>query len=390
MKLTQLRALEVLDSNGKPTITVEAYSKELRAKATVPGGTSTGTYEAKTVNTSEAVNIINKLSNQLKGKNIEDIESLITNQPGNITTGISMALWRLMALSQGKELYSYFGGTTLPVPFMNVINGGAHAGNKLSFQEFLIAPLGRTFKESLKMGVEVYHALKQTIENKYGTSPINHGIEGGYAPNMKHVEEALNTIRNTLSRLGYSEEVRIGIDAAANQYYHNNNYIVNNKRMNKDKLMNYYEKLAQEYNLISIEDPFNENDYEAYSELRERLKNKTLIVTDDLTVTNPERVTTAINNKSGNCLLLKINQVGSVNKALESAGMVIREGWKVMVSHRSGDSCDSFISDLAVGINTGLIKAGAPCRGERVAKYNRLLDIEDKLGSKARYNTKII
>jgi len=384
-RLSRLSALPVLDSNGDYTIRVRAFSGKNEGWAIVPSGNSKGAYEAMTISPFNAVQRINQLSRKLSGLSLDKIDSLITSEAGNVSTGISMAVHRLIASIDGVELFELFGGKLLPVPFMNIINGGAHAGNKLSFQEFMIAPRARTFSESVMMGAEGYHKLRQALKDKYGLAAINVGMEGGFAPPIKKVEEALNIISKTLSGLGYSEEVRLALDCAASQFYDGKKYSVNGLKLTKDKLIDYYEKLISDYNLISIEDPLDEEDFIGFAELTERVGKKAQVVGDDLLVTNPRRVERAINEKSCNALLLKVNQVGTVSKAVEAAMMARSDSWNLMVSHRSGDSCDPFIADLAVGLESGQIKSGAPCRGERVSKYNRLLEIEELLGNKARF-----
>lgn len=388
MRLEELKALPVLNSNGDYTILITASTKKNKSKTIVPSGTSAGTYEKKITNISDALKRIKILNYKLKGQELQKIDELIEKEAGNVSTGISIATQKLIAKEKGINYYEHLGGNTLPIPFMNIINGGLHAGNELSFQEFMIVPMGKTFSQSILMATEVYKSLKTELKNKYGNQSINVGMEGGYAPLMKKNEEALKTITKVLHKLGYSEEVKIAIDAAANSFY-NKNYQVDGLTITKDQLINYYEKLTNDYNLVSIEDPFQEEDFMSFNELKERLK-KTQIVGDDLTVTNPERVIKAINNHSCNALLVKVNQAGTVTKTINSVNEARKDNWQIMISHRSGDTCDSFIADLSVGLNAQMIKSGAPARGERVAKYNRLLEIENELGKKAVYHRKIL
>jgi enolase len=384
-KLEGLKALPVIDSNGRFTIKVTAYSRPYHASAIVPSGSSTGKYEARVVSVDKAVKRVLKLGKSLKAKELGLVDQLITKEPGNVSTGVSMAVHRLMAKVEGKELFEFFGGKTLPVPFFNVINGGVHAGNNLAFQEFLIAPQAKTFKKSLMIGVKVYHALKDYLKKNYGVRAINVGMEGGFAPALKSVEEPLKILTRVINNLGYSKSVGLALDAAATQFYSQGHYVIDGKKFSVGKLIDYYEKLVNDYGIISIEDPFFEEDFRSFSLLRQRVKAR--IVGDDLLATNPDRVLKGVTEGSCDCLLLKVNQVGTVSKALKSAEMVKDSGWDVMVSHRSGDSCDDFIADLAVGINAGLFKSGAPARGERVSKYNRLLEIEELLGKKAKYSS---
>jgi enolase len=268
------------------------------------------------------------------------------------------------------------------VPFFNVINGGAHAGNELAFQEYMIAPQARNFKDSLMIGAKIYQSLKNFLIKNYGVQAVNVGMEGGFAPPLRMVEEPLRILTKVINKLGYSKKVGLALDAAATQFYSKGHYIIDGRKLTPGKLIDYYEKLVNDYNIISIEDPFHEGDFRSFSLLKQRVKAR--IVGDDLLVTNPDRVLRALTEGSCNTLLLKVNQVGTVSQALKAAEMAKQSGWGVMVSHRSGDSCDSFIADLAVGIDAGMIKSGAPARGERVSKYNRLLEIERLLGKKAR------
>ncbi len=390
-KLKELKAMMIINSIGKKTIMVKASTSNNQATAIVPGGNSKGIHEARTIEVSKAIKRIKILNNKLKGVKLEEVDSLITREAGNVSTGISLAVKRLIAKEKKVELFELFNGNTLPIPHFNIINGGVHAGNKLSFQEYMIAPIGHDFKESYIIGVNIYQSLRDYLKKNFGAQAINVGFEGGFAPSLSNVEEPLKIITKIINKLGYEKNVKLAIDAAASQFYNKSNYLINGVKFSTNKLIDYYEKLVNDYPLISIEDPFHEEDFKAFSELNNRLRSKKIrIVGDDLTVSNTKRITTAIKNDSCNSLLLKINQVGTVNKAIESANMAFNNKWSVMVSHRSGDSCDPFIADFTVGINAGLIKAGAPNRGERVAKYNRLLEIESLLGNKAIYPKKQI
>ncbi|MEK6809037.1 MAG: enolase, partial [Nanoarchaeota archaeon] len=264
-------------------------------------------------------------------------------------------------------------------PFFNVINGGKHAGNKLAFQEFMIAPKARSFAEALRMGSEVYHQLKEVIEKKHGKEATNVGDEGGFAPPLERAEEGLGLLMEAIQKAGYKGKIEIAIDCAASEFYKDGKYHLHTV-MSKERLLDYYLHLIKKYPIISIEDPFEQEDFAGFAELRKR--SKIQIVGDDLTVTNVKRIQKAIKNKSCDCLLLKVNQVGTLTEALDAAKLAYQNGWKVMVSHRSGETEDTFIADLAVAIGCGMIKAGAPCRGERIAKYNRLLRIEEVLRKK--------
>ena len=249
----------------------------------------------------------------------------------------------------------------------------------MPFQEFMISPQGKDFRERLRIGTEVYHHLNKLLKEKYGKSATNVGDEGGFAPQIKTAEQGLDLLLEAIKRAGYKGKVDLAMDCAASEFYKNGFYYAP-KKMTSDKLLQYYLKLIKKYPLISIEDPFFEDDFKSYAQLKK--KSGIQIVGDDLTVTNPERIKKAIKEDSCNCLLLKVNQIGSLSEALEAVALAYQAGWKVMVSHRSGETEDTFIADLAVGIGCGMIKSGAPCRGERTAKYNQLLRIEEDLKKK--------
>jgi len=285
----------------------------------------------------------------------------------------------------------------LPVPAFNIINGGSHAGNKLAMQEFMILPVGASsFTEAMKMGSEVYHNLKSVIKKKYGQDACNVGDEGGFAPNILANEEGLNLVVEAIDKAGYTGKVKIGMDVAAAEFYTaDKKYDLDFKTegegkdlsqtISGDELTKMYEKFCADYPVISIEDPFDQDDFPAYGKMTELLGDKCQIVGDDLLVTNPTRVQKAIDEKACNALLLKVNQIGSVSESIMAVNMAKKAGWGVMASHRSGETEDSFIADLAVGLGTGQIKTGAPCRSERLAKYNQLLRIEEELGATGKY-----
>ncbi len=311
----------------------------------------------------------------------------------NATTPTSIAVAKAAATQSGLPLYSYLGGVsarTLPVPLMNIINGGVHAGNELSFQEFIIAPVGSdSFKEAIRVGVEVYTNLKSYLKERYGVSSINVGDEGGFAPPMRFVEEALEALIKTIERAGYKpgSDVLLGLDVAANQVYDERRtvYKVNGRELSEGELLEYYLDLTTRYPIVYIEDPFREDDMESTRRLTEKLNGRSLVVGDDLYATNPGILAKGLDVRATNAALLKVNQVGTLTEALEFAKLAISHGLKVIVSHRSGDTEDTFIADLAVALNTGLIKTGAPARSERTAKYNRLIEIEEELGPIAVY-----
>jgi enolase len=279
----------------------------------------------------------------------------------------------------------------LPVPSFNVINGGSHAGNKLAMQEFMVLPVGApNFREALRYGAEVYHALKSVIKAKYGQDAVNVGDEGGFAPNIQDNKEGLELLKEAIAKAGYTGKVRIGMDVAASEFFRDGSYDLNFKGGNPDlrtgdQMIELYKQFAREYGLVSIEDPFDQDDWTSYPKLTAAVGKDTQIVGDDLLVTNPKRIEKAIERKACNSLLLKVNQIGTVIESIKACKMAQAAGWGVMVSHRSGETEDSFIADLVVGLRTGQIKTGAPCRSERLAKYNQLMRIEEELGEKARY-----
>ncbi|MBS3123720.1 phosphopyruvate hydratase [Candidatus Woesearchaeota archaeon] len=431
--ITSITAREILDSRGNPTIectvTVQSkdkdYKKEISTKnknktskfsgtASVPSGASTGKYEALELRDGgkrydglgvlKAIkNIETKIFPKLKGIEITNqikIDQIMidldntpnkSNLGANAILAVSLACARTAAISKNIPLYQYLNNLiknnllkepkpkmSLPKPFFNILNGGRHAGGRLAFQEFMIVPQARTFHENLEIGSEIDHALKKILKEKYGPSSINVGDEGGFAPQLKTAEEALNLLQYTLKKTKHSKNVRLAIDCAASEFYDPKNKVYHiPKKLTSAELLNYYLKLIKKYNLLSIEDPFNEDDFITFAKLKQ--KSKIQIVGDDLTVTNPQRIKKAIQEKSCNCLLLKVNQIGTLTEALQAAQLARKAGWKIMVSHRSGETDDFFIADLAVALGCGMIKAGAPNRGERLAKDNRLLEIETEI-----------
>lgn len=414
--IKQIRAREILDSRGNPTIEVDVTTRKTCQSAAVPSGASTGVHEALELRdgtkryhgkgVQKAVkNVETKIYPLLKGidpSEQDKIDNLMIKKDGtdnksrlgaNAILGASLACARAAAAEKKKPLYLYLNELlplkqpSLPRAFFNIINGGMHAGNQLAFQEFMISPREKSFKESLRIASEIYHALKEIIKSKYGKYAANVGDEGGFAPPIKKAEEALELLKAAVKKAGYQGKVDLAIDAAASEFYKNGHYFLPKKigveKMGKEKLLDYYLNLIKKYPIISIEDPFEQEDFVSFAELRKKSKliqRNIQVVGDDLTVTNIERIEEAVKEKSCNCLLLKVNQIGTLTEALEAVRMAYESGWKVMVSHRSGETEDTFIADLAVGIGCGMIKAGAPCRGERTAKYNRLLRIEEILG----------
>lgn len=407
--ITSIKAREILDSRGNPTIEVEVIAGNFCGKASVPSGASTGVHEALELRDGEkrylgkgvlkAVKNVNDLiAPALQGISVleqKKIDALMIRKDGtknksklgaNALLAVSLACARAAANSQGKELYLYLHtlagvskSPSLPRPFFNVINGGKHADNEISFQEFMIVPKFKKFSENLQAGSEIYHLLKRDLHQKYGKGSTNVGDEGGFAPeHLKRTSHVLSLLLKAIADAGYAGKVDLAMDCAASEFYQQGKYVVDGKKISTGKLLEYYLALLKKYpSLISLEDPFQQEDFQSFAELRR--KSKIQMVGDDLTVTNPERIKEAIDKRSANCLLLKVNQIGTLTEALEAAKLADDAGWKVMVSHRSGETEDTFIADLAVALGCGMIKAGAPCRGERVAKYNRLLRIEGEL-----------
>ena len=412
-KIQKIHAREILDSRGNPTIEVDVFTPKGFGRASVPSGASTGTNEAlelrdadpnryggkgvltavKNVNT-----IIQKELLGLDVRNQREIDELMieldeTNNKSNLGANaildVSMAVAKAAADSLNIPLYRYFGGSnafTLPVPTMNVLNGGKHAGNELAIQEFMIQPKGaETFYEALQIGTDIYHVLGKLLETKYGKSSTNVGYEGGYAPKMSESTEALDALVQAIEEAGYTEsEVTIGLDAAASEFYEGEFYTIDGKKLAAPELMDYYVELVNSYPILSIEDPFYEEAFEDFEALTNELWD-TIIVGDDLFVTNIERLSRGVDMGAANALLLKINQIGTLSEAFDAATMASRNGYTVIVSHRSAETEDTTISDLSVAIGAEMIKTGAPARGERTAKYNQLLRIEEDLGEVAHY-----
>lgn len=406
VKIQHIKAREILDSRGNPTVEVDVVVEDHIFSAAVPSGASTGSNEALELRDKTKRyfgygvqkvirNVEKKIAPKLVGKDCtqqEQIDQLMIKLDGtenknklgaNAILGVSLAVARAGAFCKKKHLFDYLAELAdreikLPRVFFNVINGGKHADNRLSFQEFMISPKFKSFKENLRAASEIYHLLKKDIHKKYGKGTTNVGDEGGFAPEKIHkIQDVMVMLKKAIKEAGYKDKVDIALDCAASEFFSKGMYVVDGKKMTKEKLLEYYLQLIKQYKIYSIEDPFEENDFESFAKLRE--KSNIQIVGDDLTVTNPELLEVAIKEKSCNCLLLKVNQIGTLTEALAAAKMAFAAGWKVMVSHRSGETEDTFIADLAVGLGCGMLKSGAPCRGERTAKYNQLLRIEELL-----------
>ncbi len=397
---------EVLDSRGNPTVEVELHTKNVIARALVPSGASTGSYEAVELRDRQkryfgkgvlkAVQNVNFLGKKLIGKKLdmEEIDKFLIKTDStknkskfgaNAILGISLAAARAQARENNEPLFRTFGKIAhnkkfiLPQPFFNIINGGMHAGNNLDFQEYMLVPHAKTFRERLRIGTEIYHELKNILLKKYRKQSANVGDEGGFAPPLELIEEPIELILDAANNLGYAKNIGIALDVAATQLKVGNEYVIERRSIDSFELIETYKQLARIYPIVAIEDPFAEDDWDNFFVLTKELGHKVMIVGDDLLATNKERIEEAIKLKTCNALLLKMNQIGTVSEAIAAGNLALKNKWKVIVSHRSGETEDTSIADLSVGLGCGYIKAGAPCRGERTAKYNQLLRIEDEL-----------
>ena len=403
MKITNLYAREILDSRGNPTVECELTTKNFTVRASVPSGASTGSNEALELRdgdsryhgkgVTKAVNNVNTIiKNALIGKELNQkvLDNLLleldgtknkTNLGANAILSVSLCIMKALAKSQSKDIYELFDGPyTMPYPMMNIINGGVHATSSLEIQEFMIVPNQSTFKERLRCGAEVFQTLKSILkQNGFSTSV---GDEGGFAPTFKTIEEALDYIMLAIKESGYipGKDVNLALDAAASEFYKDGKYTINKKELTKEELINYYIKLTETYPIISIEDAFSEDDIDSIKKLTELIGNKIMLVGDDYFVTNIEYLQKGITEKYNNAILLKANQIGTITEMLETIKLAKNAGFKTIISHRSGETEDTFISQMAVGLNLGYIKTGSLCRGERIAKYNELLRIEEKVG----------
>jgi enolase len=416
-KIERTISREVLDSRGNPTVQVDLYTGSGFGRFSVPSGASKGHLEVLELRDGDkqrfaglgvqkAVENVNKILGPkihgMDSREQEKIDRILIGLDGtenkgrlgaNAILGVSIAVSRAAADTAKSPLYRALAGgrkPTVPMPLMNIINGGKHAGNDLSFQEFMIIPAGfRTYKEALRCGSEVYHALRLRLEAKYGKSAINVGDEGGFAPPISSVEEALGQINDAVDEAGYSpgQNVILGIDAAADSFYNEKaeTYKVDGRELASGELLELYRSLQDKFPLKSIEDPFHDEDFENFSRITKKLGTRVQIVGDDLFVTNIKRVAQGINANAANALLVKINQIGTLTETIEAVEMARKANFGLVMSHRSGETEDNSIADISVALATGQIKAGAPARGERTSKYNRLLLIEEELGSSARF-----
>jgi enolase len=413
--IEQVGAREILDSRGNPTVEVEvALDDGTLARAAVPSGASTGEHEAVELRDGDAnryggkgveraVNaVLDEIGPELAGT--EAFEQRVVDQKlvdldgtpdksrlgANAILGVSLAVAKAAAESSGLELFRYIGGPNahvLPVPMMNILNGGAHADNAVDIQEFMIAPIGaETFREALQCGTEVYHALKSVLKAKGLATGL--GDEGGFAPDLPNNREALDLIAVAVEKAGYrlGRDVVLALDVAATEFYEDSGYTFEGSRRSADQMAAYYRELVDAYPLVSIEDPLAEDDWEGWVALTNQIGERVQLVGDDLFVTNPERIEEGIARRAANAVLVKVNQIGTLSETLDAVTLAHSCGYRCMMSHRSGETEDTTIADLAVATGCGQIKTGAPARSERVAKYNQLLRIEEALGEAARYN----
>jgi len=421
--IKNIHARQIFDSRGNPTVEVDVTTDKGLFRAAVPSGASTGIYEALEMRDKtgqyhgkgvlKAVENVNThIKAALCGKDLDitnqrAMDQLMFDLDGtenkaklgaNAILGVSLAVCKAAAAEKGVPLYRHIADLAgnkeliLPVPAFNVINGGSHAGNKLAMQEFMLLPTGASsFTEAMRMGSEVYHHLKAVIKKKYGQDACNVGDEGGFAPNIQDNEEGLELLKVAIEKAGYTGKVKIGMDVAASEFCKDKKYDLDFKNPNSDasqfksadQMLDIYKGFCTNYPVVSIEDAYDQDDWEGWVKMCAEIDVQ--LVGDDLLVTNPKRVQMGIDKKACNCLLLKVNQIGSVTESIDACHMSQKQGWGVMVSHRSGETEDTFIADLVVGLCTGQIKTGAPCRSERLAKYNQLLRIEEELGSAAKY-----
>jgi len=415
-KITKVFAREVLDSRGNPTVETEVHTEHHSGRASVPSGASKGKREALELRDGDPkrfhgkgvlkaiANVNGIIGPRLVGQDCTDIRKIDSvmldldatqnksKLGANAILSVSMASARAASHLLGRSLYATLKEArvyTMPVPMMNVINGGEHAGNDLSVQEFLIEPVGAdSCAEAIRMGAEVYQSLKDVLIQEHGRSAINVGDEGGFAPPMSKTREALESVAKAVKRAGYGErEVRLGMDAAASTFHdaEKDTYEVDGKRLAPEELEDFYAGLRDEFGLLTIEDPFGEDSFGSFSSITRRLGKKTAIIGDDIYVTNVERIKEGLRAKATNAILIKLNQIGTVTETEDAITLAQRSGWEVAVSHRSGETEDPFISHLATAFGATFIKTGAPARGERLAKYNELLRIHEELGPKARY-----
>ena len=411
--ITSIFAREILDSRGNPSVEVEMVLADgTHSRADVPSGASTGAFEAVELRDGGSrylgkgvqgavANVVKKIAPVVVGMdagNQRSIDEAMIKLDGtanksslgaNAILGVSLAAARAAANSSGQSLFRSLGGSDaklLPVPMMNILNGGAHADTNVDIQEFMIAPIGaKSFSESLQWGAEIYHSLKAVLKKRGLATSV--GDEGGFAPNLDSNRAALDLILEAISKAGYTagSQIALAMDVAATEFHENGKYKFEGSLRSSDEMISYYQELVAAYPLVSIEDPLNEEDWQGWGAMTAVLGEKVQIVGDDLFVTNPERLAKGIASNTANALLVKVNQIGSLTETLDAVAMAHKAKYASMMSHRSGETEDTTIADLAVATNCGQIKTGAPARTERVAKYNQLLRIEEELGSAASY-----
>ena len=426
LKITDVNALEILDSRGNPTVQVEVRTEGgFRGVASVPSGASTGSFEAVELRDGDknrylgkgvekaVENVNKKIAKEIIGMNVYEQEKIDTkmleiddtpnksNLGANAILGVSLAVAKAAADSLDIELYQYIGGINgnkLPVPMMNILNGGKHSDNNISIQEFMIMPIGEiTFKERLRRGAEIYHTLKKVLKEKGFSVAV--GDEGGFAPNLENEEQALDVIIEAIKKAGYEpgKEIVLALDIASTEMFEEAKKIGKDGYYfwktdifkTKQEMVEYIANLCEKYPIVSVEDGLAEEDWETWKELTEKLGNKVQLVGDDLFVTNKQRLRRGIEKKVANAILIKLNQIGTLTETLDAIELAKKNGYTAVVSHRSGETEDTTLADVAVATNAGQIKTGAPCRTDRVAKYNRLLNIEAELGKTAIYPNKL-
>lgn len=423
-EITDIIAREILDSRGNPTVEVEVFTEDgAYGQAAVPSGASTGKYEAVELRDGDKLryggkgvlqavsHVESEIADALVGEEITDqlaIDQIMLELDGtdnksrlgaNAILAVSLAAAKAGAMELGIPLYRYIGGTqaqVLPVPLMNILNGGSHADNSIDFQEFMIVPVGADqFSEALRMGVEVFHALKGVLKSKgYST---NVGDEGGFAPNIKSNEEAIETVLQAIEKAGYrpGEDIFIAMDAAASEFFNEKENLYHfhksgGAKLTSDEMIGYWGEWVNKYPILSIEDGLHEDDWDGWVKLTSSIGKKVQLVGDDLFVTNVERLSQGIKTGAANSILIKVNQIGTLTETIDAVQMATRNSYTNIISHRSGETEDTTIADLSVALNSGQIKTGSASRSDRVAKYNQLLRIEEELGSSARYPGKAI
>eukprot|EP01038_Epipyxis_sp_PR26KG_P015691 gene15691-21228_t len=424
MSIKGIKAREIIDSRGNPTVEVDVHTELGCFRASVPSGASTGVHEAcelrdggNRYNGKGVLTAVNNVNNilapkllqmsELEQTKIDELMIAIDGTPNKINMGanailgISLAVAKAGAAKKGVPLYQHFADLAgnkqlvMPVPSFNVINGGSHAGNGLAFQEFMVLPTGASsFAEAMRIGAEIYNSLRVVTKKKYGQDSVNVGDEGGFAPPIKNNKEGVELLMNAIEKSGHLDKVILGMDVASSEFFKDGKYDLAKKTRTAEttekplsgaELGEFYKDLCKSFPIKSIEDAFAEDDWDSWTAFTKVVGKETQVVGDDLTVTNPLRIAKAAELGACNALLLKVNQIGSVTESINAVKLAKQSGWGVMTSHRSGETEDNYIADLAVGLCTGQIKTGAPCRSERLAKYNQLLRIEEELGGKTSY-----